>query len=227
MLTTRALPVRRPCGWSNIAPLERRWPVDILCLDLEGVLIPEIWLGVAERTGIEGLTKTTRDIPIYDDLMQLRLQLIRQHGVDLATIQAVIDGLGPLPGAVEFLAWARARFQVAVVSDTFYEFAMPLMAQLGFPLLLCHRLEIAGGRITGYRLRQRDPKRRSVGAFRDLGYRVLAAGDSFNDIPMLESADAGFFFRAPPRVTSEYPQYPGAESYPELEALLEGARSRD
>lgn len=217
--------VRCALGWSNIAPFCVGHPVDILCLDLEGVLIPEIWLGVAERTGIEGLTKTTRDIPVYDELMQLRLRLIRDHDVDLATIQAVIDALGPLPGASEFLSWARARFQVAIVSDTFYEFAMPLMAQLGFPMLLCHRLEIENGRITGYRLRQRDPKRKSVGAFRDLGYRVFAAGDSFNDIPMLESADAGFFFQAPDNVASAFPQYPRAESYSELQALLDGARA--
>jgi phosphoserine/homoserine phosphotransferase len=199
--------------------------VDILCLDLEGVLIPEIWLGVTERTGIDGFSRTTRDIPVYDDLMQMRLGLMREHDVDLATIQNVIDQLEPLPGAVDFLSWARPEFQIAIISDTFYEFAMPLMAKLGYPLLLCHRLEVADGRITGYRLRQADPKRASVAAFHSLGNRVLAAGDSFNDIPMLDEADHGFLFQAPTNVSDEYPQFTGAGDYRELQELLAGARA--
>lgn len=194
--------------------------MNILCLDLEGVLIPEIWVGVAERTGIEALRKTTRDIPVYDDLMRLRLSVLDEHDVDLATILAVIDVLEPLPGAAGFLDWAREHFQVAVVSDTFYEFAMPLMRKLGSPMLLCHRLDIGDGRIRGYTLRQDDPKRHAVCAFQSLNYRVFAAGDSFNDIPMLEAADQGFFFRAPPNVVSKYPQYPRARDYAELERLL-------
>ncbi len=197
--------------------------VNILCLDLEGVLIPEIWVGVAERTGIAALRKTTRDIPVYDELMQMRLAVLREHQIDMATIAAVIDTLEPLPGAHSFLDWARGRFQVAIISDTFYEFAAPLMAKLGHPLLLCHRLSLNNGHITGYRLRQSDPKRHSVKAFQGLGYRVLAAGDSFNDIPMLEQADSGFFFSAPENVTRQYPQFPVADDYAALQSLLEAA----
>ncbi len=194
--------------------------MDVLCLDLEGVLIPEIWIGVAEKTGIEALRKTTRDIPVYDDLMRLRLGILDAHRIDLATIHSVIDTLEPLPGALSFLQWARARFQVAIVSDTFYEFAQPMMAKLGWPMLLCHKLEVVRGRIEGYRIRQPDPKRQSVKAFQSLRYRVLAAGDSYNDIPMLDQADAGFFYCCPPAVASEYPQFPRAESYEGLQQLL-------
>ncbi len=197
--------------------------MDILCLDLEGVLIPEIWVGVAERTGIDELRKTTRDIPVYDDLMQLRLGILAQHDIDLDTIDDVIGQLDPLPGATAFLDWARERFQVAIISDTFYEFARPLMVKLGSPLLLCHRLEVKDGRISGYRLRQQDPKRHAVKAFQGLNYRVLAAGDSFNDIPMLEQADQGFFFKAPDNVRAQYPTYAAADSYAELQSLLQEA----
>lgn len=197
--------------------------MDVLCLDLEGVLIPEIWVGVAERTGIESLRKTTRDIPVYDDLMRLRLGILDEHRIDLATIRSVIDTLEPLPGAVQFLEWARSQFQVAIVSDTFYEFAQPMMAKLGWPLLLCHRLEVVKGRIEGYRIRQPDPKRESVKAFQALRYRVIAAGDSYNDIPMLDQADAGFFYRCPPAVAAQFPQFARAETYQALRALLEDA----
>jgi phosphoserine / homoserine phosphotransferase len=197
--------------------------VDILCLDLEGVLIPEIWVGVAERTGIEALRKTTRDIPVYDDLMRLRLAVLAEHDIGMDTIAGVIAELEPLDGAVEFLAWARERFQVAVVSDTFYEFAAPMMRKLGSPLLLCHRLTVAEGRITGYQLRQTDPKRHAVRAFQSMNYRVFAAGDSFNDIPMLEQADAACFYGAPANVRSHYPQFPCAQDYAELERLLTDA----
>jgi phosphoserine / homoserine phosphotransferase len=194
--------------------------MDVLCLDLEGVLIPEIWIAVAERTGIESLRKTTRDIPVYDDLMKLRLGILAEHRIGLATIQAAIETLEPLPGAIEFLDWARNRFQVAIVSDTFYEFAHPMMAKLGWPLLLCHRLEVAHGKIEGYRIRQPDPKRQSVKAFQSLRYRVLAVGDSYNDIPMLDQADQGFFYRCPTAVAAEYPQFPCASNYPVLQDLL-------
>lgn len=194
--------------------------MDILCLDLEGVLIPEIWLAVADRTGIEGLQKTTRDIPVYDELMQLRLGLLAEHELPLSLITQVIDTLEPLPGAPEFLGWARQHFQVAIISDTFYQFAMPLMAKLGWPTLLCHKLVVDDDRIVDYQIRQPDPKRRSVQAFRSLNYRVLAAGDSYNDVSMLEEADAGFLFRAPDNVRSEFPQYPHASEYAELQALL-------
>lgn len=196
----------------------------ILCLDLEGVLIPEIWIGVAERTGIEALRLTTRDIPDYDELMQHRLKLLAEHDLRLADIQDVIAGLEPLPGAPEFLDWARERVQVAILSDTFYEFAAPLMAQLGHPMLLCHRLEIdSDDRVVGYRLRQRDPKRMAVRAFHGLHYKIIAAGDSFNDTSMLDEADAGFFFSAPDHIAEQFPQFPPTQSYGELQAQIEAA----
>ena len=196
--------------------------MNILCLDLEGVLIPEIWIGVAERTGIEGLKLTTRDIPDYDELMTGRLALLREHALGMADIQAVIAAMAPLPGAAAFLEWARTRVQVAILSDTFYEFAAPLMAQLGHPLLLCHKLTIdAQGRVADYHIRQPDPKRASVRAFHGLNYRCIAAGDSFNDTSMLEEADRGFFFRAPENVRREFPQYAAADEYSELQALIE------
>jgi phosphoserine/homoserine phosphotransferase len=194
--------------------------VDVLCLDLEGVLIPEIWQAVADRTGIEALRKTTRDIPVYDNLMQLRLGVLAENDLPLSLIEEVIDTLDPLPGAVDFLDWARPRFQLAIISDTFYQFAMPLMAKIGFPTLLCHKLVVEDDRIVGYRIRQEDPKRQSVRAFKSLNYRVLAAGDSYNDISMLEEADAGFFYRAPENVLAEFPQYPHADSYEALQQLL-------
>jgi phosphoserine/homoserine phosphotransferase len=194
--------------------------VDVLCLDLEGVLVPEVWQAVAAKTGIDALNKTTRDIPVYDDLMQYRLDILANEDIALSTIQREIDSLEPLPGAVEFLTWAKTRFQVAIISDTFYEFGMPLMAKLGYPTLLCHRLTTEGDRIVGYELRQADPKRRSVQAFKALNYRVLAAGDSFNDVSMLEESDAGFFFCAPENVTSAYPQFDNTENYQQLKAAL-------
>ncbi len=192
----------------------------ILCLDLEGVLIPEIWLGVAERTGIDALRLTTRDIADYDELMRHRLKTLDQHSIQLSQIQDVIRGMRPLDGAVEFLDWARRRYQVAIISDTFYEFATPLMGHLGQPLLLCHRLEIEEDRIAGYRLRQADPKRQCVRAFKSLSYQVDAAGDSYNDVSMLSEADRGFFLHAPANVRADYPQFPLAESYEALQALL-------
>jgi phosphoserine/homoserine phosphotransferase len=194
-----------------------------LCLDLEGVLIPEIWQEVARATNIDALERTTRDIPVYDELMRYRLAILAEHDLRLSAISAVIATLQPLPGAVDFLAWARARFQVAIVSDTFYQFAMPMMPALGHPTLLCHTLEVRDDRITGYRIRQPDPKRASVRALKSLRYPVLAAGDSYNDVSMLAEADAGFFYCAPPRVRADYPQFAAAESYDELRALLLGA----
>ena len=195
--------------------------MDVLCLDLEGVLVPEVWQAVARETGIDALNKTTRDIPVYDDLMQYRLDVLAQHDVTMSLIQGEIDKLDPLPGAVDFLAWARERFQVAIISDTFYEFAAPLMRKLGHPMLLCHKLEIDDDRIVGYRIRQPDPKRQSIRAFKALKYRVLAAGDSFNDVSMLEEADRGVFFSAPENVTAQFPQYATTQSYAELQAALE------
>jgi len=194
--------------------------VDVLCLDLEGVLIPEIWQAVADKTGVEALRKTTREVPDYDDLMQLRLGLLAEHDLSMGLIQSVINSLDPLPGASDFLDWARRRYQVVIISDTFYEFAAPLMDKLGWPTLLCHRLVVKDDRITGYQMRQPDPKRCSVRAFKSLEFRVLAAGDSYNDVPMLDEADAGFFYMAPDNVRADYPQYPFAQSYAELQALL-------
>ena len=190
--------------------------MEVACLDLEGVLVPEIWIGVAEHTGIDELRATTRDIPDYDELMRQRLGLLEKHGLGVAQIQAVIAGMAPLAGAVDFLDWLRGNFQVIILSDTFYEFSHPLMRQLGFPALFCHRLEITDGHITGYRLRQKDPKRQSVKALHSLNFRVIAAGDSYNDTTMLEEADAGILFRAPTTVVKAFPQYPSVTTFKEL-----------
>jgi len=191
----------------------------IVCLDLEGVLVPEIWINVAKRTGIEALKATTRDIPDYDVLMKQRLAILKQHNLGLPDIQAVIADMGPMVGALEFVDWLRERFQVVILSDTFYEFAQPLMRQLGWPALLCHRLEVnAQGQVTDYILRQKDPKREAVKAFHALNYRVIAAGDSYNDTSMLSEAEAGILFKAPPNVIAEFPQFPAVHSYEELKA---------
>lgn len=182
--------------------------------------MPEVWRAVARRTGIDALNKTTRDVPVYDDLMRMRLGVLSEHGIAFDTIRQVVAELDPLPGAGDFLAWAHTRFQVAVLSDTFYEFAMPLMAKLGHPLLLCHRLTVRADRVVGYRLRQPDAKRSAVRAFQALNYRVLAAGDSFNDVGMLEQADAGVFVDAPPGVRAEHPAFQAVEGLPALRAAL-------
>ena len=195
--------------------------MNVLCLDLEGVLIPEIWQAVATSTGVDELQKTTRDIPVYDDLMSFRLRLLDQNRIRLSQIQKDIEKLDPLPGAIDFLRWAKERFQVAIISDTFYEFAMPLIAKLGDPMLLCHHLLLDGDKIVGYRLRQNDPKRCSVRAFKSLDLKVVAAGDSFNDVSMLQEADAGFFFKAPKAVVDQYPDYELADSYEDLKTLVE------
>jgi phosphoserine / homoserine phosphotransferase len=202
--------------------------VEIACLDLEGVLVPEIWINVAECTGIEALRATTRDIPDYDVLMRQRLALLKQHKLRLQDIQQVIDGLGPMHGAAEFLDWLRLRFQVVILSDTFYEFAQPLMRQLAWPTLFCHRLEVdSDGMISNYLLRQKDPKRQSVKAFHSLQYRCIAAGDSYNDTTMLSEAEAGILFKAPPNVIAEFPQFPTAETYDELKQCFIDASLRE
>ena len=192
----------------------------VLCLDLEGVLVPEIWHAVAHATGIEVLRKTTRDIPVYADLMRLRLDAIAAHGVSMHDILGAVEPLEPLPGEDAFLGWARARFQVAILSDTFYEFAGPLMAKLGHPLLLCHRLVVENDRIVDYRLRQEAPKVAAVRAFQSLGYEVVAVGDSYNDIGMLRAADRACFFRAPNRIAEAHPDIPRFETYDELSKAL-------
>ena len=191
--------------------------MEIACLDLEGVLVPEICIAFAKATGIDELKATTRDIADYDVLMKQRLRILDQHGLGLAEIQKVIAGLRPLEGANDFLDWLKQRFQVVILSDTFYEFSQPLMRQLGFPTLLCHRLVVDdAGRVTGYTLRQKEAKRQSVKAFRQLNFRVIAAGDSYNDTAMLAEADAGILFRAPDNVIAEFPQYPAVASYDAL-----------
>ena len=193
--------------------------MEIACLDLEGVLIPEIWINVAERTGIEALRATTRDIPDYDELMQQRLRILEEHELGIRDIQRVIGGMAPLEGANGFLDWLRERYQVVILSDTFYDFAQPLMRQLGWPTLLCHKLEIdERGMIAAYHIRQKDPKRQSVRAFHDLNFRVIASGDSYNDTSMLSEADAGILFCPPQNVIDEFPQFPVATSYAELQA---------
>ncbi|MFT4108726.1 bifunctional phosphoserine phosphatase/homoserine phosphotransferase ThrH [Propionicimonas sp.] len=197
--------------------------MNLACLDLEGVLVPEIWIRVAETTGIEGLRLTTRDIADYDELMRHRLRLLDAHDIPLSRIQAVIAEMGPMPGAAEFLDWLRARFQVVILSDTFYEFAMPLMAQLGFPTLLCHRLQVSEDRVVGYTLRQPDSKRAAVRAFHHLNYRVVATGDSYNDVAMLAEADAGILFRPPANVIAEYPRFPVVDDYDGLRTAFEAA----
>lgn len=202
--------------------------MEIACLDLEGVLVPEIWIAFAQMTGIKELRATTRDIADYDVLMKQRLRLLDAHGLGLAEIQAVIADLRPIEGAPDFLDWMKERFQVVILSDTFYEFSQPLMRQLGWPTLLCHRLVVDGaGKVSGYTLRQRDAKRQSVRAFRGLNFRVIAAGDSYNDTAMLEEADAGILFRAPDNVTAEFPQYPAVDSYELLREEFIKASKRD
>ena len=191
--------------------------MQIICLDLEGVLIPEIWIEFARETGIQGLMATTRDIPDYDVLMRQRLDYLKTNNLRLDDIQSVISGMEPLPGAEEFLDTLRTKYQVMILSDTFYEFAHPFMRQLAWPTLLCHRLNVDNqGSVIGYELRQRDPKRNAVRALKKLNFRVLAAGDSYNDITMLEEADAGFLFCAPENVVEEYPQLLSTTNYAEL-----------
>ncbi|MFT7471232.1 MAG: phosphoserine/homoserine phosphotransferase [Kiritimatiellia bacterium] len=202
--------------------------MEIACLDLEGVLVPEIWIGFAEKTGIDELAATTRDIPDYDVLMKQRLALLDQHGLGLPDIQEVISTMAPMPGAKEFIGWLKERFQLIILSDTFYEFSQPLMRQLDFPTLFCHRLVAdESGRIVDYKLRQKDPKRQSVKALHELNFRVIASGDSYNDTTMLEEADAGILFRAPANVIEEFPQYPAVESYEELRREFCAASERD
>ena len=195
----------------------------IVTLDMEGVLTPEIWIAVAEKTGIAALRRTTRDEPDYDKLMRYRLGILEQHGLKLSDIQAVIGGLRPLPGAREFLDELRTQVQVIILSDTFEQFASPLIRQLGWPTLLCHRLIVTDDRITGYLLRVKEQKMKAVAAFKQLNYRVIAAGDSYNDTAMLIEADTGFLFHAPENVKRDFPQFQAVDAYPDLLRLIKGA----
>lgn len=194
----------------------------LVCLDLEGVLVPEVWIAFAEATGIPALRRTTRDEPDYDKLMHARLDILRDNGLTLPDIQRVIAGMAPLEGAAAFLDRLRAHVPVIILSDTFYQFAAPLMAQLGYPTLFCHELIVAAdGTVTDYRLRLPDGKRRAVDAFKVLGFEVHAAGDSYNDTTMLKEADRGVLFRCPDNVAEEFPRFPRTETYDELyDALL-------
>jgi phosphoserine/homoserine phosphotransferase len=202
--------------------------VELACLDLEGVLIPEVWINFADRTGIPELRATTRNIPDYDVLMKQRIRILREHGLGLPDIQRVISEMGPLEGAREFLDWLRERFQVIILSDTFYEFALPFMRQLDWPTLFCHRLETdPRGVVVDYHLRQADPKRQAVRALKALNFRVIATGDSYNDTTMLAEADAGILFRPPQNVIDEFPQYPVAMTYAEARALWAKASLRE
>lgn len=192
----------------------------IVTLDLEGVLVPEIWIAVAERTGIEALRRTTRDAPDYDTLMRYRLGLLDEHGLTMSMIADVIAGLSPLAGAKEFLDELRSTTQVLLLSDTFEQFGRPLMRHLGFPTLICHRVIVADDRIVDYKLRMPDQKRHAVKALHGLNYRVVAAGDSYNDTAMLAEADAGFLFHAPPSIVAEFPQFPAVDEYDDLLRLI-------
>lgn len=185
------------------------------------MLVPEIWQALARSTGIEKLNATTRDVPIYEELMQLRLDTLEHHDVAMSEIVEVIESLEPLSGAIDFMKWARQRFQVVILSDTFYEFAMPLISKLGYPLLLSHHLVIRDDRIVDYRLRLDDPKRAAVQAFKSLNFKVFAAGDSYNDVGMLEAADRGYFFDAPERVSLDYPKIPTIFGYQNLIRVLD------
>jgi len=195
----------------------------IVTLDMEGVLTPEIWIAVAEKTGIPELRRTTRDEPDYDKLMRGRLAILDKHGLKLSDIQNVIGTLRPLPGVKEFLDELRSLVQVIILSDTFEQFASPLLRQLGWPVLLCHRLVVENDRIVNYQLRIREQKREAVAAFKRMNYHVISAGDSFNDTAMLIEANVGFLFRAPDNVKQQFPQFKAIEVYPDLLKLIKGA----
>jgi phosphoserine/homoserine phosphotransferase len=195
----------------------------IVTLDMEGVLTPEIWIAVSEKTDIRELRRTTRDEPDYDKLMRGRLAILDEHGLKLSDIQAVIGTLRPLPGAREFLDELRSIVQVVILSDTFEQFAAPLLRQLNWPTLLCHKLIVEDDRITGYQLRIREQKREAVAAFKAMNYNVIAGGDSFNDTAMLGEADRGILFHAPENVIARFPQFPAIETYADFMALIKQA----
>jgi phosphoserine/homoserine phosphotransferase len=201
--------------------------VQLVCLDLEGVLVPEIWIEFSERTGIPELRRTTRDEPDYDKLMKFRLDLLARNKLGLPDIQKVIATMAPMPGAKDFLDALRRDYQVIILSDTYYEFAMPLMAQLGMPTLFCHKLEAnAEGVVVNYHLRMPNQKKESVKRFKELNFKVIAAGDSYNDTAMLAEAHAGILFHAPENVIREFPQFSVTNSYPELRAAIAEASTR-
>jgi len=193
----------------------------IVCLDLEGVLVPEVWIAVAEKTGIDALKLTTRDISDYDELMTHRLKVLKQHNISLSAIQGVIATLQPLAGAVDFLHDLRQNYQVIILSDTFYEFAEPLMRQLDWPTLFCHYLEVEDDTIVNYRLRQNNQKQRAIEALHSLNFTTIAAGDSFNDTTMLAAARAGIFFKPSQLVIEQFPQFPVTHNYQQLRSQID------
>lgn len=193
----------------------------LVCLDLEGVLLPEIWIAVAEKTGLEALRRTTRDEPDYDKLMRYRLDILDREGIGIREIHEVIGTLDPLPGAVEFTEWLKSATRLIILSDTFSQFAEPLMAKLGHPTLFCHSLVLNDGKITDYQLRQADQKRKAVNAFKELSFEVIASGDSYNDLTMLQAADHGILFRPPDTMKAEYPEFPVTTDHDELRARIE------
>lgn len=196
--------------------------MDIICLDLEGVLVPEIWINVAEKTGIEKLRLTTREISDYDVLMRGRLKILKEHGLTLADIQGVIGTMEPLPGAKEFLEALRSKAQVVILSDTFSEFAQPLMRKLGWPTIFCNDLQVdSEGMITDYRMRQHDGKKKAILGLRSMGFRTFAAGDSYNDLTMIHTADCGALFRAPENILNEEPDLRLATTYQEFMAIID------
>jgi phosphoserine/homoserine phosphotransferase len=198
--------------------------MQVICLDLEGVLVPEIWIEFSKRVGVPELARTTRDEPDYDKLMRFRIGLLEQHGLKLADIQEVIAGMGPMDGAREFLDELRSRYQVIILSDTFYEFAQPLMRQLAWPTLMCHKLEVdERGFVRRHVLRQPDQKRHAVEALKALNFQVIAAGDSYNDTGMLGAAHAGFFIHPPESIVAQFPQFPVTRSYAELRERIDTA----
>jgi phosphoserine/homoserine phosphotransferase len=199
--------------------------VEIICLDLEGVLVPEIWINFAKKTGIEALQVTTRDVPDYDQLMHQRLSILDEHGMGLGDIQDVIANMAPFDGALEFVKKLKSHYQLVILSDTFYEFAKPLIRQLDWQTLFCHRLEIQDGQILGYKLRLRDHKREAVKAFNALNFRVFAAGDSYNDIGMLQESELGVLFKAPQKIINDFPDLPFRKNYQELIEIFELQRN--
>ena len=198
--------------------------MNVVCLDLEGVLVPEIWIAFAEKTGIPEFRRTTRDEPDYAKLMRFRIDLLERHGLGLKEIQEVIAGVDPLPGAKEFLDELRSFTQAVILSDTFTQFAQPLMKKLGWPTLLCNELVVApDGMVTDFRLRCKETKLSTVRAFQSVGFETIASGDSFNDLAMIQASKAGFLFRAPESIKAQYPEIPACETYDELLALIKAA----
>lgn len=217
----------RACSKNSLPSQEKGLIVNIVCLDMEGVLVPEIWIAFSERTGIPELRRTTRDEPDYDKLMKYRLDILRQHKLGLPDIQAVIAQMGPMEGCVDFLDALRRDYQVVILSDTFYEFAKPLMVQMKQPTLFCHRLVAdETGMLVDYQLRMPDQKREAVKAFKALNFKVIAAGDSYNDTAMLGEAHAGILMHPPENVVREFPQYPVVRDYADLRAEIDRAAAR-